>query len=78
MWIKGQNTGLVAQVANPSTVHSEWDWGMWNDERVDIRRGFLFPKEWRGLPGTDCFLKKWKYWKGLKVIHVSSGFFETV
>ena len=88
MWIRGIHSGLVAQVTNPDGVvddYREWEYGgdCWYPirETVNVFYGFKFPSEWKGDPGTDCFvrIKGKKFWKGLKVRWDDSiGCFKTV
>lgn len=89
MWIRGIHSGLVAQVTNPEDVTEDYHYG-WEyagncwpaiRETVDVSYGFKFPSEWKGDPGTDCFvrMKGKKFWKGLRVRWDDSiGYFKTV
>lgn len=88
MWVRGIHSGLVAQVINPESVvddRHEWEYGgdHWYPmrETADVFYGFKFPSQWKGDPGTDCFVrvKGKKFWKGLKVRWDDSvGYFKTV
>lgn len=69
MWVVNVRTKIIAQVINPEDFPTCYSWCRWNDDTVYVYKGFRFPDEMKGEPGTDCFVKvkRKRFWKGLKV-----------
>lgn len=71
MWIKSYDADLIAYVTNPEHVpdgcEAAWRSGFVYFRLVDVRYGFKFPEEWKGLESWKCFRKGNTDWRGLKV-----------